>query len=105
MAVADTNVDFVACDNLNDGLDHSAAVRGKRGGYRLNRPPGHVTVLEIVEAVEGPIVLNFCQHKPPRCDRKNCPVRPVWGQLQKTIRDKLGALTLAQCLEDEPEKP
>ena len=84
--------------------DLVTAVRGKRGGYRLNRPPERVTVLEIVEAVEGPIVLNFCQHKPPRCDRKNCRVRPVWAQLQKIIRQKLGGLTLGQCLEEEPHK-
>ena len=83
--------------------DLVTAVRGKRGGYRLNRPPGQITILEIVEAVEGPIVLNFCQHKPPRCDRKSCLVRPVWADLQKIIRARLGALTLGQCLAEEPK--
>ena len=84
--------------------DLVTAVRGKRGGYRLNRRPDQITVLEIVEAVEGPIVLNFCQHKPPRCEQKNCPIRPVWGELQKVIREKLGGLTLGQCLAEEPKK-
>jgi Rrf2 family protein len=78
--------------------DLVTAIRGKRGGYRLNRPPGQVTVLEIVEAVEGPIVLNFCQHKPSLCEQTNCRIRPVWAQLQQVIRDKLGGLTLGDCL-------
>ena len=84
--------------------DLVTAVRGKRGGYRLNRPPGRITVLEIVEAVEGPIILNFCQHKPPRCNRKDCRVRPVWAELQRIVRAKLGGLTLGQCLAEEPRK-
>ena len=81
--------------------DLVTAIRGKRGGYRLNRPPGQITVLEVVEAVEGPIVLNFCQHKPPLCDQHACRIRPVWAELQEVIRSRLGSLTLAQCLRDE----
>jgi Rrf2 family protein len=80
--------------------DLVTAVRGKKGGYRLSRPPEQITALEIVEAVEGPIVLNFCQHKPPQCTRRGCRVRPVWAELQKIIRDKLGSLTLKDCLGD-----
>ena len=84
--------------------DLVTAIRGKRGGYRLNRPPGQITVLEIVEAVEGPIILNFCQHKPPLCDQKNCPIRPVWADLQKVIRAKLGGLTLGDALAQDPDR-
>ena len=77
------------------------SVRGKHGGYVLARPPGQITILDVVEAVEGPIVLNFCQHEPSLCEQGACRVRPVWAQLQKTIRGKLGSLTLAGCLEQE----
>jgi len=72
--------------------------RGKKGGYQLARGPEAITVLEIIEAVEGPIMLNFCQRKPPECDQEGCPVRPVWAELQKTIRDRLGSVTLADCV-------
>jgi Rrf2 family protein len=74
------------------------AIRGKKGGYRLARPPEQITALEIVEAVEGPIALNFCQHVPSQCSRRGCRVRPVWAELQKIIRDKLGSLSLKDCL-------
>lgn len=73
-------------------------IRGKHGGYTLMRKPAEITVLEVVEAVEGPIILNFCQQSPPQCDRTNCRIRPVWADLQKTIRQKLGSLSLADCL-------
>jgi Rrf2 family protein len=72
--------------------------RGKKGGYQLARDPAAITVLEIIEAVEGPITLNFCQQEPPECDQEKCPVRPVWAELQKTIRDRLGSIALADCV-------
>jgi Rrf2 family cysteine metabolism transcriptional repressor len=74
-------------------------IRGKKGGYQLGREPRDITILEIIEAVEGPVALNFCQHSPPRCDQPNCPLRAVWGDLQKTVRRKLGGITLADCLD------
>ena len=73
-------------------------VRGKHGGYRLARDPARITVLEIVEAVEGPVVLNFCQHDPPKCEQYDCPMRPVWAELQQMIRGKLSSVTLADCV-------
>lgn len=72
-------------------------IRGKNGGYKLARDPSQITLLEIVEAVEGPIVVNLCQHTPPRCDQGDCPFRPVWEDLQKTIRSKLGMVKLSQA--------
>jgi len=74
------------------------AVRGKHGGYILSRPPEDISVLEIIEAIEGPISLNFCQHKPPKCEEYNCPLRPVWGGLQEVIRDKLATISLQTCI-------
>ena len=73
-------------------------VRGKHGGYTLGHQPGDITILDVVEAVEGPIRLNFCQLDPPKCLEYRCPLRPVWAELQETIRDRLGSITLADCL-------
>jgi len=78
--------------------DLVTAVRGKHGGYLLSREPGRITLLEVIETVEGPIALNFCQHDPPKCDHIDCPLRTLWGQLQSTIRKKLGAVTLKGCV-------
>ncbi len=75
------------------------AIRGKHGGYVLNREPKDVTLLEIIEAVEGPIQMNFCMQEPPHCKQKpGCPVHPVWEDIQNYIRTRLGSVTMADCV-------
>lgn len=73
-------------------------VRGKNGGYMLSRDPAQISLLQIVEAVEGPIVLNYCQQEPSACEEHSCPIRPIWNDLQGIIRDRLGEMTLSQCV-------
>ena len=75
-----------------------SAVRGKKGGYVLGRLPKEITLLDIVEAIEGPIAVNLCQYDPPRCDQDNCAVRPIWTKLQKEVREALGGQTLADLV-------
>lgn len=78
------------------GLVHP--VRGKGGGYSLARSPDQINLLQVIEAVEGPVILNLCQHTPSRCLKELCKIRPLWTDLQKTVREKLSSFTLAQCL-------
>jgi len=72
-------------------------VRGKKGGYMLARDPEQVNLLEVIEAVQGPLCVNLCTHEPPQCDQDDCPLRPVWRELQEQIRDKLASVTLADA--------
>jgi len=72
-------------------------IRGKHGGYMLARGPDQISILDVIEAVEGPIALNFCQHTPPKCDNTECALRQVWTKLQNTFRRTLGEVTLADC--------
>lgn len=78
------------------------AVRGKRGGYVLARSPKEITLLSVVEAVEGPLAVNLCQHAPARCDRADCRVRPIWADIQQKLRDALGGYTLDQLMSEPP---
>jgi len=73
-------------------------VRGKHGGYVLGREPEEINVLEVIEAVGGPIALNLCQHTPPRCDDERCHLRKVWGRLQKIFCETLAGVSLADCV-------
>lgn len=73
-------------------------IRGKHGGYVLGREPRTISLLDVIEAIEGPIAMNFCQSDPPRCDREECPVRPVWTEIQKMLRERLATVTLADVL-------
>jgi Rrf2 family protein len=69
--------------------------RGVGGGFMLGRPAEQISLLEIVEAVEGPIVLNRCLLRPGTCDRDaGCTVHPVWKELQEKMRDILGSVSL-----------
>ncbi len=73
-------------------------IRGKKGGYTLSRSPSDISILEVIETIEGPIWLNLCQHEPPKCDEADCLLRPVWTELQQVIRERLAKMSLADCL-------
>ena len=72
-------------------------VRGKKGGYMLARDPEQVNLLEVVEAVQGPLWVNLCTHEPPQCDQDDCPLRSVWREIQEHVREKLTSVTLADA--------
>src|SRR5215510_8636299 len=53
--------------------------RGAHGGVKLARPPKQITLLEVIEAIDGPIQLNHCVGKKYICSfEENCPIRSVW---------------------------
>jgi Rrf2 family protein len=69
--------------------------RGAGGGFQIGRPPETITLLEIVEAVEGSMVLNQCLLAAGQCSRDaTCTVHPVWKELQEKIRGDLSNIAL-----------
>ena len=71
--------------------------RGTGGGFMLGRAPEKITLLEVVEAVEGPIVPNRCVISTDECDRSNsCHVHPVWVEVQDQVRATLARVTLKE---------
>ena len=71
--------------------------RGTGGGFMLGRPPESITLLEVVEAVEGPIIPNRCVVAPSDCGRSGyCNVHPVWKQVQSDVRGVLEGVTLKE---------
>lgn len=73
-------------------------IRGKHGGYILAQEPKEISVLQIIEAIEGPIALNYCLKTPSQCEDTSCRIRPIWDELQDTICDKLGNMKLSDCI-------
>jgi Rrf2 family protein len=70
--------------------------RGARGGLTLARSASQITMLEIVEAIEGPIAFNRCTATPVQCDRiDRCAVHPVWQKAQDYLVDLLKTTSLA----------
>ena len=71
--------------------------RGTGGGFMLGRDPENITLLEVVEAVEGPIVPNRCVVMPSDCGRSDfCSVHPVWKHVQGEVRVVLEGVTLKE---------
>ena len=73
--------------------------RGAGGGFTLGRPAEDISLLEIIEAVEGPILLNRCLLAEGTCSRETaCTVHPVWSDVQEKMRSLLGNVTLKQLV-------
>jgi Rrf2 family iron-sulfur cluster assembly transcriptional regulator len=69
---------------------------GPNGGFRLSRALSEITLLEIIEAIQGPISLNRCVAKEKACPRsQHCSVRDGLHHLQGRIDEYLGSVTLA----------
>ena len=90
------------------GLLH--AVTGPKGGYRLARPATTITVLDIVEAIEGPAAPFICQEirqrgtgaLPPEQCRNPCAINAVMTDADQAWRASLKTVTVADLLNRLP---
>jgi len=74
---------------------------GPKGGFRLSRAPEEVPILEVIEAIQGPLRLNRCLLGEPVCERQaSCPVREKMGQLQEQMDGYLTKVTLGELAEN-----
>ena len=70
--------------------------RGSGGGYALATSASNVSLLDVVEAMEGPVRLNQCLDEGPSCNRKSwCPAHEIWAEAQMAIVRVLGAASMA----------
>ena len=71
--------------------------RGGGGGFELAGSVERVSVLDIVEAIDGPIHLNLCVPGASGCDRSiACVVHPVWVEARAALVKVLGGATMAR---------
>lgn len=79
------------------GLLHTS--RGARGGVTLARDPQDITLLEVVEAIDGPIQLNECVGEENDCSfESGCPLRAVWSDAQNELVTRLKKTNFAQLM-------
>lgn len=75
------------------------AVAGPDGGYALTREPSSITLLEIVEAAEGPLAVDCCVLSGgPRDWQEVCPVHEAWTAAQEHIAGELRCSTVADLV-------
>jgi Rrf2 family protein len=80
--------------------------QGAHGGYELVVPPEELSLLRVVEAIDGEIFLNDCLHRPDTCDRSPlCSVHRVWETARNQLRATLDGISLAGLVERETHAP
>jgi Rrf2 family protein len=79
--------------------------RGMGGGVSLARPSEEITLLQIIEAVDGPILLNHCLLRSGACEHEPyCAAHDVWADLQSGFVEKLNGVNMAELAKMQAEK-
>ena len=73
----------------------TAAVRGPSGGFRLAKPASAIRLIEIVEAVDGPLEPSQCLLGRPTCLRANCLLGGLSDSINAQVLDFLNSTTVA----------
>ncbi len=77
--------------------------RGARGGVSLAKPAEEISLLDVVEAIDGPILLNECVGDHASCVfGDDCPMKPVWCDAQKQLVERLGNVNFSQLMVSIP---
>jgi Rrf2 family protein len=76
------------------------SVRGKEGGYLLGRPPGQITLADVLRAVHGSVF------ETPAIKDSDCPpeLRRAWQRLQRATETAAEAITFQGLIEEAAEK-
>ena len=86
------------------GAGMVCSFKGSKGGYSLARPAGEITLLQVIESVEGPYMLSRCQKDEYSCGREHCRLHSIYEKVTETVRGELGAYTFDVICGCEGEK-
>ncbi len=98
--ISDSYLENILINLKNNRIIDTA--RGVNGGYVLSRAPQDITLLEIVNALEGPLDLVECVGSKAACAKtETCIARSVWKELSDSLKSILGNITLQDVIERE----
>src|SRR5215467_2093410 len=76
---------------------------GTNGGYKLARSAKTITALEVIRAIDGPIILTSCFTAHGECDQsEKCTVREPLRKVHEGILNLLNTITISDMTKDEP---
>lgn len=97
-AAESVDVPYSFARSIQHGLVQAGIIeslRGVRGGMRLKVDPKDLTIRQIVEAVQGPLVMNDCTAEDGVCPRmEGCYYHLLWVGAQELLRNYLDSVTL-----------
>ncbi len=74
--------------------------RGVKGGFELARKASSITLLDVMEVMQGPAAINVCAIDSSRCKMSaTCSVHPVWVEIRRDVEKKLAKTTIARLIE------
>jgi Rrf2 family protein len=71
------------------------SVRGPKGGFALSKASNRITLLEVYETIEGPLISSRCLLEKPICGGINCILGGLPAKLNEQVRTYLAKKTLA----------
>ena len=81
-------------------------VRGAHGGLALNCDPAQVTLLEVLEAIQGPVSISLCVMDPEYCEKQgDCAYNKLWQGADRLLNEYFGAITLKDLIEQGASHP
>jgi Rrf2 family protein len=79
---------------------------GTNGGYRLARDPRLISALEVIRAIDGPIVLANCFSEEVLCDHSTrCTVKRPLRRIHEGILRLLNSVSIQDMLQDSGDDP
>jgi Rrf2 family protein len=81
-----------------------AAKHGSSGGYQLAKEPSQISALDVITAIDGPVLITSCVTSHGPCDAtERCSVREPLRRVNESILHVLSTVTISQMSEGEPE--
>ncbi len=96
----------IVADLARTGLVKTYA--GRDGGLTLSRPAAQITLRDVVEAFEGPVLLSRCLQVTGEDDcpfQMTCPVRTKWGRVQVAMLREMAAVSFADLAQEAMAVP
>jgi len=82
-----------------------AAKHGSSGGYQLAKDPGQISALDVISAIDGPVLITSCVTNHGNCEAtERCSVREPLRRVNESILQVLSTVTISQMSED-PQEP
>lgn len=79
--------------------DIAKSYRGTNGGYALNRDRKEITLLDVIEAIDGVIAINTCLENPAACQSSpECKIKQSLLRAQKVFSEELEKITFTDML-------